>query len=76
MQAIGDDNPYTDGPVSEHSDGYLVTVDLDQVAKPTWDGWTIKWVEVPNAVEHSILLYKDGDFFGSFTAFPGTQGII
>jgi len=73
VQAIGDDNPYKDGPVSEPSDANLVSVTLDQVAKPTWDGWKIKWVDVPNAESYEVKLFKGATPVATKTVNPGVQ---
>ncbi|MFA9560395.1 S-layer homology domain-containing protein [Evansella sp. AB-rgal1] len=60
VRALGDGMPYTNGPVSEQSEGNKKTAPLDKVSQPTWSRDVIEWDAVDNATKYQVRLYRDG----------------
>ncbi|MGI6614737.1 MAG: cohesin domain-containing protein [Dethiobacteria bacterium] len=58
VQAKGDNDPWTDGDVSDQSADNTKTQTLAKVDKPVWDGWAITWTDVENAASYEIKLYR------------------
>ena len=59
VQAKGDNEPWTDGAVSDESAENRKTQTLAKVAKPVWDGWNITWNDVTGAESYEVKLYLD-----------------
>ena len=73
VQALGDDDPWTHGPVSPASEPNIKTESLSQVDQPTWEDDVIKWVDVENAANFEVVLYQDGSPIDTQVVAPGVQ---
>lgn len=68
VQAIGDNNLYFNGPLSDASAVKVRKEQLGQVAQPTWDAGEpglIKWSSIANAESYKIELLKSGAVVGT-----------